>query len=300
MSSHPSISIVLLCKDGADTLRAVLDGLFAQEISMPYEVIVIDSGSTDGSLEISRAFPLRLIEIPPSEFNYGSTKNFSLRHAGGEFVVFVSQDAIPADTAWLRELVEPMTGDPGIAAVYSRQLEHEPCNLFERFMLRTAYGEKPILWDDYDACAGMSFSNASSALRRSLLEEVPFLKVPFAEDRVWAVEMIRRGGSILYNPASRVIHSHDLSVRQFYSRSLKNAITKRLVDNYRASPRPLLTRFLNPLGAIRLLRRYRSQGESVGLREIGELRRLLPFYPFAFAEFLGNLIGSRLSYRDYR
>jgi rhamnosyltransferase len=294
------ISIVLLCKNGADTLAACLDAIFAQQSPIPFEVIVIDSGSSDGSLEIARGYPLQLIEIPPSEFNYGVTKNYSLRFARGEYIVFISQDAIPADPNWLYELITPLLPDEKVAGVYSRQVEHGACNLFESYLLRTAYGQTAVVWDDYDNCSAMAFSNASSALRRSLLEREPFRKLPFAEDRVWAVEMLRQGYRIVYNPRSQVFHSHDFTVRHYYDRSVKNAITKRIVDGYIASPRPLLTRFLNPLGVARLLRRYIDQSDRVGLPRGAGPRTLLTFYLFSFAEFLGNVVGSRRSYRAYR
>jgi rhamnosyltransferase len=287
------VSIILLCKNGADTLDECLRGIFGQQVPFPFEVIVVDSGSTDGSLEISRSHPVQLYQIPPHTFNYGTTKNESLRHATGRFVVFVSQDAIPADVYWLRELIQPMVDDDRVAGVYSRQIEQGECNLYESFLMRGAFGEEKMIWSDPEASSSMAFSNASSGIRRSWLEEVPFQQLPFAEDRVWATEMLRRGRTIVYNPSSKVYHSHEFTVRQCYRRSRQNATTKRLVDGYRASLRPLLTRFLNPIGTAKLLRNCIRRGETLGLRDVRSPRTLATFYFFTLAEYLGNVAGSR-------
>jgi rhamnosyltransferase len=287
------VSIILLSKNGADTIGDVLSGIAAQQAPFPFETVVIDSGSTDGTLDIVRGHPVHLHQIPPHTFNYGTTKNESLRHASGEFVVFVSQDALPADEHWLHELIRPMMDDPMVAGVYSRQIEQGECSMYESYLMRRAFGTEPIVWDDPENAAAMAFSNASSGLRRALLESQPFGHLPFAEDRVWANQMLERGYHIVYAASSRVFHSHEFTVGQCYRRSRQNAMTRRQVDGFRASLRPLLTRFLNPIGTARLLRGFIRRGEELGLQNVRSPRTLATFYLYTFADYLGSVAGSR-------
>ncbi|GAI52085.1 unnamed protein product [marine sediment metagenome] len=86
-----------------------------------FEVIIIDSGSTDKTIEIAKEYPVRLIQIKPEEFGHGKTRNYGADISEGEYLVFLTQDAIPFDNNWLRYLISNLE-DENVAGVYNKQI----------------------------------------------------------------------------------------------------------------------------------------------------------------------------------
>src|SRR4030043_1207856 len=121
------ISIILLTKNGDAYLEEVLKKVFAQGIEDTFEVIAIDSGSSDHTREILTKFPIHVEEIPPSTFNHGETRNLGARLAKGEYLVYLTQDATPLNEEWLARLVSPLRTDPLIAGSFSSQRPREGC-----------------------------------------------------------------------------------------------------------------------------------------------------------------------------
>ena len=117
------ISVLIPTKNGGLPFVRCLQGIRSQDVRDEVEIVVVDSGSTDGSVDQARAHGARVHEIPPSEFVHGATRNLAARISSGDTLVFTSQDAIPADESWLRLLTSPLA-DPEVAAVYGRQLPH--------------------------------------------------------------------------------------------------------------------------------------------------------------------------------
>ncbi len=101
----PVISVVIPVKDGGAGLVRCLKEVGAQKLDEPVEVIVVDSGSTDGSVEVARRHGARVHRIPPHEFSHGASRNLGAQLATGELLVFLSQDAIPVDRNWLARLI---------------------------------------------------------------------------------------------------------------------------------------------------------------------------------------------------
>src|SRR5438309_8102278 len=97
----PVISVVIPVKDGGPGLVRCLDGVRSQATDEPVEIVVVDSGSADGSVEAARAAGAEVYEIPPHRFSHGAARNLGAARASGEILVFLSQDAVPADPQWL-------------------------------------------------------------------------------------------------------------------------------------------------------------------------------------------------------
>jgi rhamnosyltransferase len=215
-------SILIPTKNGGESFEACLAGIYAQKGARPFEVIVIDSGSTDNTLEIARRYPVRLEKIPPETFHHARTRNYAAGLAKGEVLVFLSQDAIPASETWLAALVSNFN-EPGVGAVYGRQLPKAESGLERRSAFAVMYGGTRIVKMPMDGVElghkYYHFSNANSAIRRKVWEAVRFpeeLKV--FEDVGIAKRILDSGWKIVYEPEADVYHSHDFPLDVLFKR----------------------------------------------------------------------------------
>ncbi len=206
------LSIVLLTKDGAADLERLLISLYRQKGFAQSEVIAIDSGSTDGTLDILRRFPVRLQQISPETFHHARTRNFAAGLASGDILIFLSQDAIPASDVWLSTMISNFD-DPKVGAVYGRQFPKPGSSLERQDTLDAVYGEHKIIKDPAHR-NGMGyrfyhFSDVNAAIRRSVWEAARFPDdLPVFEDLGIAKRILDAGWKIVYEPNSAVYHSH--------------------------------------------------------------------------------------------
>src|SRR5262249_37054305 len=153
------------------------DAIYSQKSVGPFEVLVVDSGSTDSTLDIIRRYPARIQQIPPETFHHARTRNTVASLAGGEYLVFLSQDAIPASDTWLAALLRNFK-DSQVGAVYGRQLPKPESGWERRSAFGALYGDARIVKMPMDGI-GLGyryyhFSNANSAIRKKVWEVTRF------------------------------------------------------------------------------------------------------------------------------
>ncbi|MDP2928230.1 MAG: glycosyltransferase [Candidatus Omnitrophota bacterium] len=225
------ISVIILTKDEEKYIGSALEMVFRQEVDGDYEVIVIDSGSRDATLEIVRHYPARIVKIKPEEFGHSRTRNLGVQLSKGAYVVFLTADAVPANNTWLKNLILPFKQNTDVAGVYSRQIPKRGCYPSEARDILVGTGliprVKSINLGDPDQAGYfnknvwkfITFSNISSAYRRDLLEQYPFAEDLLAvEDQEWVYRLIKNGYSIYYEPTSCVYHSHNDTLKKLYDR----------------------------------------------------------------------------------
>jgi len=196
---------VIRAKNEARFIGETLAAIFDQAALAPRQVIVVDSGSTDGTQAIVESFPTTLVQIRPEEFTYGYALNLGVAHVDAEIVATLSAHSLPAGPDWLRNLLKPFSR-PRVVGVYGRQLPRQNATLFELVGMRLTgvLGDTPRLLDRRPL-----FSNANGGFRRSLWLEHPFdERVGGAEDIAWVRTMQERGYLIAYEPSAAVYHSH--------------------------------------------------------------------------------------------
>jgi glycosyltransferase involved in cell wall biosynthesis len=229
-------TIILLVKNGARYLEEILQAIFCQQTSFEFEVVAVDSGSRDTTLEILGRYPVRVINIPPDSFNHGETRNLGADQAceTSRFLVYLTQDATPADPFGLAKLIAPMQEDERVAGVYSRHLPRPDSTPSMVRQMTTAWQsggdqritkEMPASLEEYEKNKFyyIFFSNTSSALRRSVWQQFRFPRSSFAEDAIWADTVLRAGFRLAYEPASRVIHSHDYNFTNQFRQNVDHA-----------------------------------------------------------------------------
>jgi rhamnosyltransferase len=293
----PLVSVVIPVKNGLPYLPEVLRSVFEQETDFAYEVIVVDSGSRDGSLELVQSYPIKLIQIPPHEFNHGGTRNLAIKMSQGDFVALLTHDATPADKHWLKHLVQPLRiGAADVAGVFGRHIARPGEDPIVEIGLRKHFEQftrrQPPLWkrdNDYEALRGeyVFFSNNNSCLRRSVWETIPFRETEMAEDQQWAEDALNAGYTKAYAHDSIVIHSHSYPAREWLRRSF---------DEYRSyyklglvKQRGIKETIKNALWLWRNdLRALREVRNGLGYKVLWSLRRFLASWAIAIGQYFGT------------
>lgn len=217
-------SIIILSKNGGKYLRSLLEGLYCQKGIDRAEVILIDSGSVDGTLRIAADFPdIRIVEIPPHEFGHGRTRNLGARLARGEYLVYLPQDAAPIGEDWLSNLLRPFD-DAAVVGVFGRQVARPDASPMESFFLSRTYHQRSevrILGKGEDvSLVRCFFSTVSGAIRATTWARHPFREdVIMSEDQAWASEVMRYGHAICYEPSAKVLHSHQYGIAAIFRRN---------------------------------------------------------------------------------
>lgn len=216
--SDPFISIIMRSYNEGWALKDTLPALQAQEFK-PWELIVIDSGSTDGSVEMIRAAnPQHFIQIKKEEYNPSRVMNHGMQLARAEFGVFLNADATPQSNQWLRPLVTALQ-EPQVAASFGRQIPRPDCQAVFACDYDRCFGPKreTAKWDHF-------FSMVSSGLRKDIWSKRGFLeKMQYSEDDEYTRWCRAQGCRIVYCEDSVVMHSHNYSPAQAYKRSYGEA-----------------------------------------------------------------------------
>lgn len=232
----PRASVLIPVKNGGALLGDVLDAVLAQRAPWPFEVIVMDSGSTDGSVDLVRARGVRCEVIAPESFGHGRTRNQLASLSAGEFLVFITQDAKPASPEWLHKLVEACDAGADVAGAFGPHIAHPGARIVTKRELAEHFAgfgadQSVVRIEDrarFDVDAGYRqwlhfFSNNNSCLRRSVWEHLPFPDVAFAEDQTWALAAVKAGYGKAYAPKAAVYHSHDFGVWETLQRNFDEA-----------------------------------------------------------------------------
>jgi rhamnosyltransferase len=302
MVAVPTASVLLLTKNGEKYLAELLESVHQQQGHFRLcEIIAVDSGSRDRTCDILHQYEVSLIHIPAHEFGHGKTRNLAASHAQGDYLVFLTQDATPANDRWLDNLLRSMCDDPFIAGAYSRHQPRPGCHPMEwhRIVEYELHGRPEsrvhamVNNPDYAHHPDFYrfFANTSSAIRRAVWAQIPFPEVEFAEDQAWAEKVLNAGYKTCYVADSIVFHSHSYGAWVNFCRHFEHA---RAMRELFAQPRQVALRTCVP-AALRVARAdlafwYRHNGQS----KAQVLRQwALPAVSWHLAANLGLWLGER-------
>ncbi len=286
--NDPILSIIIRSFNEAWALRDTLPAVQAQEYKN-WELIVIDSGSTDGSQEIiRRAQPRHFIQLKPEEYNPSRVMNRGMQLARSDFGIFLNADATPQGNDWLRRLARPLL-DPKTAAVFGRQIPRPDCRAVYAGDYERCFGERreSVRWEHF-------FSMVSSGLRKDVWSQRGFLeKLQYSEDDEYTRWCRAQGYRVAYCPDAVVMHSHNYTPQQAYQRSFGEGKALAAVWNGRPGafnwPHTVALGWLND--ARRDLRYCAAN------RRLGEVSHALRI---RWRQRLGRLAGFRAGWALYR
>lgn len=220
----PLASIIIRCYNESEHIGKLLHGIFEQSLQ-DFEVILVDSGSTDGTIEIAKQYPVDKIEyISPNKFSFGRALNYGCEAAEGEFCVFASAHVYPKRVDWLEKLLEKFN-DEKVALVYGKQRGNGETKFSEERVFRKWYPDEDIEYQESPFC-----NNANAAIRRSIWEEFMYDEsLTGLEDLDWAKRVKEAGYEISYASEAEIVHVHEETPRQILNRYQREAIAHKQI-----------------------------------------------------------------------
>ncbi len=221
---NTKISVIVPTLNAEFELPLLLNKLKEQKTNID-ELIVIDSESDDNTVAICREYKeIKLIQIKRSEFDHGKTRDSALRESTGDIVVFLTQDAIPANEDMIGNLVAPFSDD-SIAISTGRQIAKQNASRMERLIREFNYPEKGYIRTKADipnmGIKTFFSSDVCAAYRKSTYLELGGFEFPIKtnEDMLFAAKAINAGYGISYTADALVYHSHNFSLKEQYRRN---------------------------------------------------------------------------------
>ena len=304
--SARKVTVAIPVLNGERYLDEVLSAVRAQEVDADVEILIVDSGSEDESLEIARRHGAVIHEIPRASFSHGGTRNHMMELAAGDHVAFLTQDATPAGSRWLASLLAGFDLADDVALSFGPHVARPDASHMIKAEMRRHFAA----WEDDggpslqrlersdEALAAYRsapwrlqfFSDTNGAVARWAWERVPYRSVPYAEDQLIAREMIEAGFAKAYHPEAAVLHSHDYPPVDFF---------RRYFDEFR-SLREVLG-FVAPVGARQTPRHVKGLvlADRAYLRDVEGLSKRQSLRPLAVslrhhsARAAGEVLGTR-------
>jgi rhamnosyltransferase len=207
----PRAVVIMRTKNSDWVVDQALAGLFAQQYR-DFEVLVVDSGSTDRTLEMVRKYPVTLHQIAPEKYVPGIVLNEAIARTDAEIIVFQNSDVVPLGPSSLGRLLAAFD-DLSVDAAFARQVPRPEADAWVRRDYAEAFPEAG------EAPPWMTYSLPLAAMRRSAWEQQPFHEDVWAsEDSAWGARARARGAQVRYVADALVMHSHNYALKEIYGR----------------------------------------------------------------------------------
>lgn len=244
-------AVVIPTKNAMPGFVRVFEMVRRQRTPWPYEIIVIDSGSRDGTAEYVRGLPdVRLISVDPKAFGHGRTRNHAIAASDAPFVAFITHDAEPLDECWLAKLVMAVEQNDRVAGAFGRHVAYRNASPFtkrdlnrhfEGFLAHPPVVDRDLDREKYVTDEGWRqflhfYSDNNSCMRRSVWERIPYPDVEFAEDQLWAKLIIEAGYAKAYAHDAVVYHSHNYGIFECLQRSFDESRNFQKYFSYQLAP----------------------------------------------------------------
>lgn len=221
----PLISVGILTKNGGDEFVRVLDRIAAQRIDAPVEIVIVDSGSQDGTLDAARARGVHIHEIPPEEFAFGDTRDLMFSKCRGEIIATVSQDALPLGEDWLEHLTRPIRSGEADIVQGMENLVTKPFywDRIGRFNFSSEW--EPF----YEAYGRDWLSTANFAASREAWERAGFGPISMCSDKLFQKRAAEQNLRTVYAREAIVEHGHEYHTVSLFKRLANEGMALRLL-----------------------------------------------------------------------
>lgn len=234
-SDLPAVSVVMPTYQGARYLNETLSAVRAQNYPASVEIVAVDSESTDNTRDVLAKYGAHVTSISQQNFTHGYSRNVGVRKAQHPVIVFMSQDALPVGTHWLRGIAESLS-DPTVGAMYVRQVSRPDATPLEIYFHETLYPPRSTRYqlsgDHAVSLDKIFFSNVCSAARREVCLQYPFDEnLIMSEDQAFAKALLQAGYQTVYNADVQVVHSHHYDLKTLFRRNFDSAYSLRGISS---------------------------------------------------------------------
>ena len=274
------ISVVIRAYNEEEHIGRLLEGIL-QQSKKNVEIVLVDSGSTDATLEVASRYPVKVVHVQPDEFSFGRSLNRGIAAASGEIVAIASAHVYPVYPDWLERLTAPLS-DPQIALSYGKQRGNGTTKFSETQVFARWYPDTSNSRQSHPFC-----NNANAAIRRELWEAHPYDEsLSGLEDLSWAHWAVSQGFALAYVAEAEVVHVHNETPHAVYNRYRREAMAfKRIFPHERFGLRDFLRLSLsNTLSDL-----WHARGQGVLPRSLGSI------FWFRLVQFWGTYQGYRQS-----
>lgn len=231
------VSVIIPTKNAPDEFEYTLRRISQQEGISEIEIIIIDSGSENKTIEIAEKYTKHIYQIPPEDFHHARTRNFGAEKATGEYLVFTVQDAIPVGNDWLYKLLSPIHSKE-VTAVSTIQIPRSDADFYASWSYWAHYLEFLKLdsdriykltdfeqLDSYNKRMVSSLDNVSMAIKKEVFDSYLFsTRHNYAEDLDLGLRLVKDGHALMYQTTNAVIHSHNRPPIYYLKRSYLEGI----------------------------------------------------------------------------
>jgi len=232
---NANVSVIIPTLNAGDSFSRLLNLLKEQTIQ-PFELIIIDSCSDDGTVRLAQAAGAKVLTVQRADFDHGGTRNFAADAASGDILLFMTQDVFPVNERLIENLIKPLVGistHHEVVYTYAKQIAAADGNLLEQLARANNYPAESSVqsYEDIEQLGIKTFfcSNACSAIRRDVFEQMGGFQSPviFNEDMFMAAKCILSGMKIGYCAEAQVYHTHNYTIKQQFKRFFDNGVSMR-------------------------------------------------------------------------
>lgn len=276
------VSIIIRTFNEEKHIKKLLFGIQNQVIQKKYEIIIVDSGSTDRTIQFALEFDVRIIKIKKEEFSFGKAINLGCKEAKGEFLVFASAHVYPVYDDWICKLINPFS-DKRIAYTYGRQIGNDNTKFSENMIFKKWFPCESLSLQSFPFC-----NNANSCLRKAIWEKYKFdEKITGLEDINLASILIKDGLFLSYVAEAVIVHVHDESYYNIYNRYKREAIAmKKIFPNTKFTFFTFLYLFISNV--------YYDTKNLIQYKYLNS--HFISIIQFRFMQFYATYIGYRVDY----
>jgi len=280
MTGKPACSVIIRAYNEEAHIRRLLQGIREQTLKN-VQVILVDSGSTDGTIAAAGEFEVEVVTISPEEFTFGRSLNKGIAAARSDLVVMASAHVYPVYPDWLDQLLAPFA-DAKVGLTYGKQRGTSQSHFSEQQIFKHWYPEVSSPRQEHPFC-----NNANAAIRRNLWKQHPYDEtLPGLEDLEWAKWVQSIGYGISYVAEAEIIHVHNEKPKGIYNRYRREGMAfKRIFPQERFGRADL----------VRLFYHNTADDLKAAWKQRVFWRNLFPVIRFRWAQFYGTYCGYRQS-----
>lgn len=232
---HAKLSMIIPTLNAAEYLPKLIDVLERQTLKAD-EIIVVDSQSEDETVALAKEAGCKVLPVLRKDFDHGGTRNYAVDNAIGDIILFLSQDAIPADEKYIENIVKGFS-DEEVVMISARQLPRRNAKPDEALIRQFNYPSESFVRDKSDieklGIKAYFFSDVCSAYRKDFFEEIGGFEAPILtnEDMLMAARALTKDKKIGYCAEAKVFHSHNYTLKQQYKRNFDIAAFMKMYED---------------------------------------------------------------------